>query len=185
MSTALLQVGKRPGQSLAATSDPGLPSSRLFFIHDLASGTRFLVDTGAEVSVIPPSPNDRHHKTKLTLQAVNGSPIPTYGTRSLTLNIGLRRTFRWIFVISDIQNPILGADFLRHFALLVDVKHNRLLDTTTPLHTQDTPTLTVSPCPVLQLTIAASTFDAILNTHPPLLQQLVFITSHGPQKDCR
>ena len=141
MSTALLQVGKRPGQSLAATSDPGLPFSRLFFIHDFASGTRFLVDTGAEVSVIPPSPNDRHHKTKLTLQAVNGSPIPTYGTRSLTLNIGLRRTFRWIFVIADIQNSILGADFLRHFALLVDVKHNRLLDTTTQLHTQGTPTL--------------------------------------------
>ena len=86
------------------------------------------MDTGAEVSFIPSSTNDRHHKTKLTLQAVNGSSIPTYAT--LTLNIGLRRTFRWIFVIADIQNPILDADFLRHFALLVDVKHNRLFDTT-------------------------------------------------------
>ena len=104
-------------------SDPGLPSSCLFFIHDFASGTRFLVDIDAEVSVIPPSLTDRHHKTKLTLQAVNGSSIPTYGTRSLTLNIRLCRTLRWIFVIADIQSPILGADFLCHFALLVDVKH--------------------------------------------------------------
>ena len=154
------------------------------------------MDTGAEVSVIPPLPNDQHHRTKLTLQAVNGSPIPTYGTRSLTLNIGLRRTFRWIFVIADIQNPILGADFLRHFALLVDVKHNRLLDTTTQLHTQGTPTLTVSPCPVLQLTTPASTFDAILKEFPAVTQPCTYdhpvkhtvthhITTTGPPATAR
>ena len=196
MPTALLKVGKRPGQSLAATSDPGLPSSRLFSFHDFATGTRFLVDTGAEVSVIPPSPNDRHHKTKLTLQAVNGSSIPTYGTQSLTLNIGLRRTFRWIFVIADIQNPILDADFLCHFALLVDVKHNRLLDTTTQLHTHGTPTLTISPCPVLQLTTPASAFDAILKEFPAVTQPCTYdhpvkhtvthhITTTGPPVTAR
>ena len=44
----------------------------------------------------------------------------------------------------------------------MDVKHNRLLNTTTQLHAQGMPTLTVSPCPVLQLTTLASAFDAIL-----------------------
>ena len=100
----------------------------LFFLRDYASGTHFLVDTGAEVSVIPPSRSEHHRNkdSKLILQAVNGSSITTFGTRSLTLNLGLHRTFRWIFVIADVQNPILGADFLRNFGLLMDMKHTRL-----------------------------------------------------------
>ena len=27
------------------------------------------------------------------------------------------------FITADVRKPILGADFLRHFSLLVDVKH--------------------------------------------------------------
>ena len=43
-----------------ATGVPSQPhTSRLFFISDRSSGLRFLVDTGAEVSVIPPSRTDR------------------------------------------------------------------------------------------------------------------------------
>ena len=61
------------------------------FVTDNNSGHRFLVDTGAEVSVIPPTTADRKHKQEdLGLRAVNGSSIPTFGTRSLTLDLGLR-----------------------------------------------------------------------------------------------
>ena len=70
------------------------------------SGTQFLVDTGSEVSVIRPHAADRRHKgDSLTLQAVNNTPITTYGTRSLMLNLGLRRTFQWVFIIADVQKP--------------------------------------------------------------------------------
>ena len=174
MQTALLQIGKRPGQSLVATSAPGHPSSRLFFIQDYASGTHFLVDTGAEVSVIPPSRSERHHNkdSKLTLQAVNGSSITTFGTRSLTLNLGLRRTFRWIFVIADVQNPILGADFLRNFGLLVDMKYTRLLDTITQLHVQGITTHTLSPHPVLHFHSPSSVYNAILAEFPAVTTSL-------------
>ena len=34
----------------------GPVNSRLFYITDQDTGTRFLVDTGAEVSIIPPLP---------------------------------------------------------------------------------------------------------------------------------
>ena len=34
-----------------------------------------------------------------SLQGADGSRIATYGVRSYTLNIGLRRNFRWVFVI--------------------------------------------------------------------------------------
>ena len=82
------------------------------------------------MSAIPPSPTDRQRTPdNLTLMAVNDTPIRTYGKRSLTLNLGLRRSLPWIFIIADVQKPILGADFLRHFGLLVDVQKRQLVDT--------------------------------------------------------
>ena len=112
-ATALPKIGKRLGQSLSATSATGCLPSRLLFLTDRNSRRRFLIDTGAEVSVIPPSNADRRNKHDcLALRAVNGSSIATYGTRSLTLDLGLHRTFRWIFVIADIHTPIIGTDFL-------------------------------------------------------------------------
>ena len=50
--------------------------SPIFYVTDRSNGFRFLVDTGAEVSVIPHSATDRkHRRDSLTLQAVNDSPI--------------------------------------------------------------------------------------------------------------
>lgn len=65
------------------------------------------------MSVITPSSfdNQRHARSDITLEAVNKSRIPTYGERSLTLNLGLRRTFRFVFVVADLPTPIIGADF--------------------------------------------------------------------------
>ena len=128
---ALCQVGKLPGQSLAATNVTGLQPIRLFYVTDTSTGLRFLVDTGAQVSVVPPSPADRKcPQSGLTLQAV---PIRTYGTRSLTLNLDLHCTFHWVFVIAKTTTPILGADFLQHFQLLVDLRYNLLTATATNL----------------------------------------------------
>ena len=63
MQATLLKVGKRAGQPLMAASVPGLlPTSRLFYVTDHSTGLHFLVDTGAEVSIIPPSATDRKHR---------------------------------------------------------------------------------------------------------------------------
>ena len=54
-----------------ATSVSGQQPSRLFYVTDSLTGLRFLVDTGAEISVVPPSALDRkHHKDSFSLQAV-------------------------------------------------------------------------------------------------------------------
>ena len=149
-SASPLQVGgKRLGRSLSATSVAGHLPSRLLYISDRKTGRRFLVDTGAEVSVIPPTAADRKHKQELGLRAVNGSPIPTYGTRSITLDLGLRRVFRWIFILADIQTPILGADFLREYGLLVNLRQGRLLDATTSLQSKGIIYHIASPSPSL------------------------------------
>ena len=154
-----------------ATSVPGQQPSRLFYVTDSLTGLRFLVDTGAEISVVPPSAFDRkHRKDSFSLQAVNNTPIATYGTQLHTLNIGLRRKFQWIFIIADVQNPILGADFLRHYSLLVDLKHNRLVDGITQLHIQGISTPISSPSPSLFPKQPKTDFDAILATYPDIVQ---------------
>ena len=144
-----MQLGKLHGRTLAATGVPGLiPTSRLFYVTDTHTGTRFLVDTGSEVSVIPLTLSKRKSPPdKLTLIAVNSTPITTYGKQSLTLNLGLRRSFAWIFIIADVQRPILGADFLRHFGLSVDMKHRRLSDAVTNLRIQGILSSDSSPSP--------------------------------------
>ena len=127
-------VGKLHRQQLTATSSAGPSStSRLFYITDRTTGTRFLVDTGADVSVIPPSAADKRRPSSYTLQAVNQSAISTFGEKSMTLDIGFRCSYRWIFIIADIPIPILGADFLANFGLEVDVRNRQLIDTITDL----------------------------------------------------
>ena len=153
-----------------ATGVPGHPHSRLFYVSDAHTKTTFLVDTGSEVSVISPTPADRRRSPDpLTLIAVNNTAIRTYGKRSLTLNLGLRRSLPWIFVIADVKKPILGADFLRHFGLLVDMRHRKLTDAHTNLFIQGILSSDPSPSP----SICAKDVD---NPHLKLLSEFPALT---------
>ena len=164
-----VQLGKLPGRTLAATGVSGPPPSRLFFVSDCNTHTRFLVDTGSEVSTIPPSPADRRRSPdNLTLMAVNDTPIRTFGKRSLTLNLGLRRSLPWIFIVADVQKPILGADFLRHFGLLVDMQRRRLIDTHTHLHIQGVVSADPSPSPSICPKDATNPYHTLLSEFPAL-----------------
>ena len=95
------EVEKLPGHALKVTGVAGLSHSRLFYITDTISNYRFLIDTGAEVSVLPATSAEcRQQQADFSLVAINGASIPTFGKCSLTSNLGLRRTFRWVFVIA-------------------------------------------------------------------------------------
>ncbi|BHF84689.1 hypothetical protein SprV_0902784000 [Sparganum proliferum] len=133
--TNFAETGKPVSQRIDATVFSGSSGSgRTFYVCDTATRRRFLVDTGAQISVVPPTAADRRFPSPgLHLQAANCSPISTFGSLSLTLNIGLRRSFTWIFVIADVPHAILGSDFLAEFDLLVDCRRVRLLDRTTGL----------------------------------------------------
>lgn len=67
------------------------------------------------------------------LFAANSSTINTYGTKNINLDLNLRRVFSWTFIIADITTAIIGADFLTHFNLIVDLKNQRLIDPLTSL----------------------------------------------------
>ena len=60
-----------------ATGISGQSQSRLFYIHDRSSSLHFLINTGAEVSVIPPSFSDHRNPQGLTLHAANNTSIYT------------------------------------------------------------------------------------------------------------
>lgn len=163
--------GKRPGQPLAATNAAGPTHSRLLHITDRNSGLTYLVDTGAAVSVIPPTREDRRlPMDHLSLKAANGTPIPTFGTRSLSLNLGLRRVFRWIFVIANVNKPILGADFLHHFGIMVDLQKGRLVDTNTHLQIQGimAKALSLAPpfFPLAGMPMSSSPYEKLLLEFP-------------------
>lgn len=131
--------------------------------------THFLVDTGSEVSAIPPSPTDRRRSpVKLTPMAVNDTPICMYRKRSLTLNLGLRRSLPWIFIVADVQQPILGADF----GLLVDMQQRRLIDTHTHLHNQCILSTNLSPSPSICPKDANNPYLTLLSEFPALTSLL-------------
>ena len=123
------QGGKRPWRSLEATTDLRTSTSRLLAIADPVSKLTYLIDTGAEISVLPPRPADlRNAADGIQLQAANGSSIRTFGERSVQFDLGLAKAFTWKFTIAEVNKPIIGADFLRHFGLLVEVGRKRLMD---------------------------------------------------------
>ena len=109
------------------------PSSPLLTVTDSLSGRVFLVDTGAQVSVLPVSSSTRATSSRDTsprLQAANGSSISTYGKVEQLVCFGGRR-YHGSFVRASVQRPLLGADFLLRHRLLVDLASRRLIDART------------------------------------------------------
>ena len=95
-------------------------------VFDTSSQCSFLVDSGADISVLPLSFLNSKSKIPVPrpgqrLRAANGSFIDTFGTKSLILQLpgfSARHSFR----VARVAQPILGADFFRKHSLLIDVK---------------------------------------------------------------
>ncbi|XP_053955148.1 uncharacterized protein LOC128861212 [Anastrepha ludens] len=121
-----------PPVDTADTGGKSIP--RRLFVYDRTTGTKFLVDTGADISVTPPSRQDQTTPTQFHLQAANGSKIETYGEKVIVLNIGLQRPIRWIFRIAKVPYPIIGADLIHALGLIADLKRGHLIDPNSDSH---------------------------------------------------
>ena len=102
-----------------------------------------------------------------------------YGKLSLTLDFGLHRTFRWMFVIANIQHPILCSEFLCHFSLLIDMRNHQLLDELTALQVQGIKCSTKSPSPATLPRKPLSIYDTLLAKFPYIIQPCI---SDSPMK---
>jgi hypothetical protein len=97
----------------------------LIFLQDSVSEQRFLVDTGAAVSVLPHRSTAPSSGTPLT--GADGRPIASWGTVKKSLTFGIR-TFLCTFILAAVSKPILGIDFLAAHRLLVDPFAGHVLD---------------------------------------------------------
>ena len=86
---------------LSSTADSLTKATRHFIVRDHVTGLRFLVDTGADVLVIPISMRGHLQPSDHTLYAANGTIIPTYGQKLMQLDLGFRRVFLLAFCDSQ------------------------------------------------------------------------------------
>ena len=111
-----------------------LSHSKLIYVADKGHKCRYLIDTGAAVSVLPKScANGISDADSLPLVAANNSTIHTYGNCKCVVDVGLKREYPWTFKVADVQQPIIGADFLIHYNLLIDLRSQCLRDMRTVL----------------------------------------------------
>ena len=98
----------------------------LLHMLDKSSGITFLIDTGAEVSIVLPTKIEFQRPPNRTLIAANGTPIRSYGTRQMELKLN-QSTFTWRFQVAEAHIHIVGADFLRAHNLVVDLTNRQLI----------------------------------------------------------
>lgn len=162
-----------------AAESKGAELSRLF-ISDKQTATRFLIDSGADISVIPPTTQEKRKPDKFELFAANQTKIKTFGQRLLRLDLGLRRPFNWVFVIADVNRPIIGIDFLSHFNLLIDSRNHQLIDGETLLKVNCA--RYISHKPETSCARQVNQYEALLQDFPNLLRPNILnkkIKSHN------
>ena len=126
----------------------------------------FLVDTGADISLVPAVNGIKGRPFELKLFAANDTRVDTFGESLRELDLGLRRPIRWNFCIAAVPYPIIGADLLSHYGLIVDLKRRRLIDSTTKLYTLAIKKL--APVHSINTINPSSEFSKILKDFPQI-----------------
>lgn len=169
-------TGKLDAASSIATYETAQQKTRRLFLTDSSTRIQFLIDTGADVSII--TVNHFKNLTKTTnhfLIAANGTPIDSFGSKTVTVSFGLRREFTWKFIAADTNHSIIGADFLEFFNLAVDIRNKKLIDSNTGLHSRCNQINVVYQS--IHTVTKSSSLDKIINdfkdlTLPPVFNHL-------------
>jgi hypothetical protein len=112
-------AGKLGHRGVVSAIRPG----RLFFVTDSSVNRRYLVDTGSAFSIMPWRSSSPPSGPGLS--GADGRRIPCWGEQPFTVTInGLPR--QWTFLLTAVNFPILGVDFLCHHSLVVDVANQQL-----------------------------------------------------------
>uniref|UniRef100_A0A0C9RQ48 RNA-directed DNA polymerase n=1 Tax=Fopius arisanus TaxID=64838 RepID=A0A0C9RQ48_9HYME len=147
------------------------------FLHDSQNHMRLLVDSGSVISIIPRAfAQSRNQLSDLKLYAANNTCINTYGQQLLTLNIGIRRPLKWVFVVADVKTAIIGADLLTHYGLMIDLKGHSLIDRETQL----TAAGQLAHTSIYGISTIASADSSLPLAYQQLLRKYISITMPAP-----
>ena len=126
VQSSLFLVGKLVHRQEDVRTLPAGPStsSPLIYLQDSKSSRRFLIDSGASVSVFPDQGSSGSN-SGVKLLTADGSSLTCSGSRIIPLQFGNHK-FDWQFQLAPVAIPILGADFLKHYNLLLDVSNQRV-----------------------------------------------------------
>ncbi|GFT70796.1 transposon Tf2-9 polyprotein [Trichonephila clavipes] len=142
--------------------------SRRLFIKDKSSNTAFLIDTGSDVSVLPASLSEKGKAVFSNCQPLIHLLSTFMVKRLLTLDLNLRRVFRWPFLIASVSVPIIGADFLYNFNISPDLRNRKLIDNATKISTN---CKLVSPeVHSIKLVSGESIFHDVLREFPEIVK---------------
>jgi hypothetical protein len=134
-------VGKCPGR-WDELNVHGTGRGPLIYLFDDISKRNFLIDTCASCSAVlfysssPPSGP--------RLFSADGSPVETWGSKELHQSFS-GHWFCYSYLLAAVDKPILGADFLAQFRLLVDPYNKAVLFASTLLPIAASGSLKVSP----------------------------------------
>ena len=101
----------------------GNPSCLLYLV-DVASFKRCLLDSGSAYSILPRLSSAE--PTRPRRMTADGKPLHCWGRRTCSVCTRTRE-FSWSFLLASVAFPILGADFLSSFGLLVDISNKQLV----------------------------------------------------------
>ena len=107
----------------SVTTCPGQPGV-LGLLVDERRQERLLADTGSVYSLIPHSSSSPPSGPRLV--SADEKPIACWGACTRTIRVA-GRDFTWWFLLAAVAFPIVGADFLRSFKLMVDLAGMRLV----------------------------------------------------------
>lgn len=119
-----VQVNQNSLQDINKTAD-----TNLIFLSDTVSKIKYLIDCGAQVSILPsdliPSNinlNDLQ-PTPYSLSNAAGQHLESKGFYMHKLTYD-NHVFKYRFIVADISYPILGIDFLRFYNFKIDPNKN-------------------------------------------------------------
>jgi hypothetical protein len=95
----------------------------LIFLTDELTNDRYLVDTGATLSIVPCNKNSS--PSGPLLKGADGQPIPSWGFIKKTVQFQ-GKLFTPSFLQAAVAGPILGIDFLRKLKVTVSPDINQI-----------------------------------------------------------
>jgi hypothetical protein len=127
----------------------------LIFLADELTNDRYLVDTGATLSIVPCNQNSS--PSGPLLRGADGQTIPSWGFIQKTVQFQ-GKLFTSSFLQAAVAGPILGIDFLRKFKVIVAPEINQIQFAYTAA-ASPAPYLPSRPCPPPHVCLALHRFQ--------------------------